>query len=59
MPPHEQENDPRAPSFATGGGVQTSASIIKPELDDRSYLHLRLANGLSALVVSDPSTDKA
>jgi insulysin len=30
----------------------------KPELDDREYRYLRLQNGLRAVLVSDPQTEK-
>jgi insulysin len=33
--------------------------LEKPELDDRSYRVIRLANQLEALLVHDPDTDKA
>lgn len=33
--------------------------LEKPELDDRSYRVVRLANKLEALLVHDPDTDKA
>lgn len=33
--------------------------LEKPELDDRSYRVIRLANKLEALLVHDPDTDKA
>ncbi|KAJ3109732.1 Insulinase (Peptidase M16) [Phlyctochytrium bullatum] len=33
--------------------------VIKPDLDDRSYVVLSLPNGMDALVVSDPTTDRS
>jgi hypothetical protein len=36
-----------------------SAPLKKSELDERSYRMIRLDNGLEALLVSDPKTDKA
>ncbi len=33
--------------------------VLKPETDDRLYRHIRLPNGLDALLISDPSTEKA
>lgn len=33
--------------------------LDKPELDDRSYRVIRLPNQFEALLVHDPSTDKA
>ncbi|KAJ3108951.1 Insulinase (Peptidase M16) [Phlyctochytrium planicorne] len=33
--------------------------IWKPDLDDRTFAHITLPNGLSALLVSDPTTDKS
>ncbi|KAI8850458.1 Metalloenzyme, LuxS/M16 peptidase-like protein [Chytridium lagenaria] len=33
--------------------------ITKPDLDDRTYRLLSLANGLDCLVVSDPTTDRS
>lgn len=33
--------------------------LEKPELDDRSYRDIRLANKLEVLLVHDPATDKA
>ncbi|KAI9355143.1 Metalloenzyme, LuxS/M16 peptidase-like protein [Zopfochytrium polystomum] len=41
-------------------GIKTFTNIMKPELDDRTYLHLHLpSNNLQALLISDPTTDKA
>lgn len=34
-------------------------NLEKPELDDRSYRVIRLANKLEALLVHDPDSDKA
>jgi insulysin len=36
-----------------------SKEIQKPDLDDRSYRMIRLENGLEALLIHDPNTDKA
>ena len=36
-----------------------SDSIEKPLLDDRSYKFISLSNGLKALLIHDPTTDKA
>lgn len=33
--------------------------FIKPDLDDRSYRYIQLPNNLKALIINDPSTDKA
>ncbi|KAI8847500.1 Metalloenzyme, LuxS/M16 peptidase-like protein [Chytridium lagenaria] len=40
-------------------GYKEFNSVWKPDLDDREYAHITLANGLEALIVSDPTTDKA
>lgn len=41
-------------------GVQrVTDDIEKPDLDNRSYRVIRLANKLEALLVHDPETDKA
>lgn len=45
-------------------GRQTSVTLLtdrleKPSLDDRQYRVVRLDNGLEALLVHDPETDKA
>ncbi len=37
----------------------TSNSIQKPDLDDRSYKTIKLNNGLTALLISDAKTDKS
>jgi insulysin len=37
----------------------TSNSIQKPDLDDREYKIITLQNGLTALLISDPKTDKS
>lgn len=34
-------------------------NFIKPDLDDRSYRFIQLPNGLKALLIHDPTTDKA
>ncbi|CAM9771028.1 unnamed protein product, partial [Hapterophycus canaliculatus] len=36
-----------------------AVSIVKPDLDERSYRHLVLPNGLEAVLVSDPHTEQA
>lgn len=36
-----------------------SITITKPLVDDREYRYVRLPNGLDALLVQDPTTDKA
>ena len=36
-----------------------ASDLEKPDLDDRQYRVIRLANQLEALVVHDPNTDKA
>lgn len=33
--------------------------IVKPDVDDRNYRIIRLQNGLTALLINDPSTDKS
>lgn len=33
--------------------------IIKPDIDDRSYRIIQLNNGLTALLINDPTTDKS
>ncbi|CAL9729259.1 A-factor-processing enzyme [Monosporozyma unispora] len=33
--------------------------FIKPDLDDRSYRYIQLPNNLKALIINDPTTDKA
>lgn len=38
---------------------QTSNGIEKPDVDDRSYKLINLRNGLKALLISDPKTDKS
>ncbi|KAJ3219441.1 Insulinase (Peptidase M16) [Dinochytrium kinnereticum] len=40
-------------------GYREKLNIWKPDLDDRTYAHITLPNGLEALLVSDPKTDKA
>jgi insulysin len=34
-------------------------NIKRPDQDDRKYSMIRLSNQLEALIISDPSTDKA
>lgn len=34
-------------------------NFLKPDLDDRSYRYIKLPNNLKALVIQDPTTDKA
>lgn len=46
------------------GTVPKKATVLadeleRPELDDRKYRVIRLENGLEALIVHDPNTDKA
>ncbi|KAJ8323053.1 metalloprotease [Batrachochytrium dendrobatidis] len=36
-----------------------SGNVLKPDEDNRDYQIITLANGLQAVVISDPSTDKA
>ncbi len=52
------------PDSASALGRQASVTLLtdrleKPSLDDRQYRVVRLANGLEALLVHDPETDKA
>lgn len=47
-----QEGD--IPSFSVFEG-----SIQKPEKDDRDYRLIRLENGLKAMIIHDPTADKA
>jgi hypothetical protein len=57
MPP------PEYPSSANGHppspAVLLTDNLEKPSLDDRLYRVVRLDNGLEALLVHDPETDKA
>ncbi|KAJ3113502.1 Insulinase (Peptidase M16) [Phlyctochytrium bullatum] len=39
--------------------VADTRALLRPDVDDRQYEHLTLPNGLQALLVSDPTTDKA
>jgi len=46
--------------IATGGDVKhVYDRIVKPEKDKREFRGLQLANGMKALLISDPETDKA
>ncbi|OAA74612.1 a-pheromone processing metallopeptidase Ste23 [Akanthomyces lecanii RCEF 1005] len=52
------------PDRASALGRQASVTLLtdrleKPSLDDRQYRVVRLENGLEALLVHDPETDKA
>ncbi|OAA74109.1 Metalloenzyme, LuxS/M16 peptidase-like, metal-binding protein [Cordyceps fumosorosea ARSEF 2679] len=53
------------PDLASALGQKTSSVTLltdrleKPSLDDRQYRVIRLENGLEALLVHDPDTDKA
>ncbi|AQZ13712.1 STE23 (YLR389C) [Zygosaccharomyces parabailii] len=39
--------------------TKLEANFIKPDLDDRSYRYIQLPNDLKALLIQDPSADKA
>lgn len=43
-----------APKYYEG-----STAIIKPLTDRRSYEHIRLSNGIRAILIHDPQTDKS
>ena len=45
--------------MASSSVERVAEKLDKPELDDRSYRVIKLANGLEALVVHDPETDKS
>ncbi|NVJ61321.1 MAG: insulinase family protein [Gammaproteobacteria bacterium] len=40
-------------------GATSAVTVIKPEIDDRSYAFQTLENGLKVVVISDPDADKA
>ena len=44
---------------ATAVVTERSEGVRKPPLDTRSYRHVTLSNGLHALLVHDPKTDRA
>lgn len=44
---------------AEQAGKAGEATVVKPLNDDRSYRCITLTNGLKALLISDPHTDKA
>lgn len=39
--------------------IADNGAIEKPALEDRAYRHIKLANSLNVLVISDPSADKS
>jgi insulysin len=56
----EEESWSRIPAQGTAPSYLVySNDIEKPDSDDRGYRLLKLENGLEALLIHDPSTDKA
>ena len=48
------------PTMPTMSSTATAATTVEQSpQDDRTYRHVVLPNGLSALLISDPTTDKA
>lgn len=47
------------PSKGSHAVERVTDQLEKPSLDDRSYRVIRLSNKLEALLVHDPTTDKA
>ncbi|CAM9916972.1 unnamed protein product [Scytosiphon promiscuus] len=47
------------PAASAAAVAPEGISIIKPDLDVRSYRHLVLSNGLEVVLVSDPYTEQA
>lgn len=39
--------------------IVDNAAVVKPDVDDRSYRIITLKNGLTALLINDPTTDKS